>query len=58
MLGDLLAAVGARRARRSLGPKREAGPRSAQPPSPRPTEELRGKWLQRNAEKVKLQGHS
>lgn len=57
VLGDLLAAVGARRARRSLGPKREAGPRSASPPH-RPTEELRGKWLQRNAEKVKLQGHS
>lgn len=34
VLGDLLAAVGARRARRSLGPKREAGPRSAPPLPP------------------------
>lgn len=34
VLGDLLAAVRARRTRHSLGPKREAGPRTPRPPPP------------------------
>lgn len=51
MLGYLLAAVRARKSRRSLGPKREAGPRT--PPHTH-TEELCGKGLQGNAEKVKF----